>query len=58
MDSSSVEDTNQQNTSVFFDAKEDQKASEASFVNLSRPLSERFVRFLTFSDFYSFNLQT
>lgn len=40
MDSSSVEDTNQQNTSVFFDAKEDQKASEASFVNLSRPLSE------------------
>lgn len=40
MDSSSVEDTNQQNTSVFFDAKEDHKASEASFVNLSRPLSE------------------
>ncbi|KAL3361294.1 hypothetical protein AABB24_014277 [Solanum stoloniferum] len=40
MDSSSVEDTNQQNTSVFFDAKDDHKASEASFVNLSRPLSE------------------
>ncbi|MCD7459311.1 hypothetical protein HAX54_040609 [Datura stramonium] len=40
MDSSSVEDTNQQNTSVFFDAKEDHKASEASFVNLSRLLSE------------------
>ncbi|KAK4365006.1 hypothetical protein RND71_016364 [Anisodus tanguticus] len=37
MDSSSAEDTNQQ---VFFDAKEDHKASEASFVNLSRPLSE------------------
>ncbi|KAK4340819.1 hypothetical protein RND71_039320 [Anisodus tanguticus] len=40
MDSSSVEDTNQQNTSVFFDTKEDHKVSEASFVNLSRPLSE------------------
>ncbi|CAN4127932.1 unnamed protein product [Withania somnifera] len=40
MDSSNVEDTNQQSTSVFFDAKEDHKASEASFVNLSRPLSE------------------
>ncbi|PHT40716.1 hypothetical protein CQW23_19570 [Capsicum baccatum] len=40
MDSSSVEDTNQQNTSAFFDAKDDQKASEASFVNLSRTLSE------------------
>ncbi|KAG5591734.1 hypothetical protein H5410_042248 [Solanum commersonii] len=55
MDSSSVEDTNQQNTSVFFDAKDDHKASEASFVNLSRSLSERFARFLTFSDCYSFN---
>nr|XP_016492495.1 PREDICTED: uncharacterized protein LOC107812003 isoform X1 [Nicotiana tabacum] len=40
MDSSSAEDANQQNTSVVFDAKEDHKASEASFVNLSRPLSE------------------
>ncbi|XP_009787636.1 uncharacterized protein [Nicotiana sylvestris] len=40
MDASSAEDAKQQNTSVFFDAKEDQKASDASFVNLSRPLSE------------------
>ncbi|XP_019179442.1 PREDICTED: uncharacterized protein LOC109174631 isoform X2 [Ipomoea nil] len=40
MDSSSVEDANLQNTSVFYDAKEDGKESEFSFVNLSRPLKE------------------
>lgn len=41
MDSSSVEDASLQNTSVFYDAKEDGKESEFSFVNLSRPLKER-----------------
>ncbi|CAI9094531.1 OLC1v1030289C1 [Oldenlandia corymbosa var. corymbosa] len=39
-ESSSVEDANGQDTSFFFDAKSDGKESEASFVNLSRPLTE------------------
>ncbi|CDP19691.1 unnamed protein product [Coffea canephora] len=39
-ESSSVEDANDQDTFVFFDAKADGKESEASFVNLSRPLTE------------------
>ncbi|KAL3500348.1 hypothetical protein ACH5RR_039441 [Cinchona calisaya] len=39
-ESSSVEDAYEQDTSVFFDAKADGKESEASFVNLSRPLTE------------------
>lgn len=39
-ESSSVDDANDQDTSVFFDAKADGKESEASFVNLSRPLAE------------------
>ncbi|KAK4435778.1 hypothetical protein Salat_0741300 [Sesamum alatum] len=39
-ESSSVGYAIEDQTSVFFDAKEDGKESEASFVNLSRPLTE------------------
>ncbi|KAL2236929.1 UNVERIFIED_CONTAM: hypothetical protein Sindi_0884600 [Sesamum indicum] len=39
-ESSSVGYANEDQTSVFFDAKEDGKESETSFVNLSRPLTE------------------
>lgn len=39
-ESSSVENAIEDQTSMFFDAKEDGKESEASFVNLSRPLTE------------------
>ncbi|KAI3468336.1 hypothetical protein Pfo_024999 [Paulownia fortunei] len=39
-ESSSVENAIEDQTSVFFDAKEDGKESETSFVNLSRPLTE------------------
>ncbi|KAI5669535.1 hypothetical protein M9H77_19388 [Catharanthus roseus] len=39
-ESSSVEDTNEQNTSMFFDARADGKESDASFINFSRPLTE------------------
>ncbi|XP_057799396.1 uncharacterized protein LOC131015150 [Salvia miltiorrhiza] len=39
-ESSSVENGVEDQPSVFFDAKEDGKESEASFVNLSRPLTE------------------
>lgn len=40
-DSSSVEDPSQNRTSIFFDAKDDAKDSEASFSNSTRPLTER-----------------
>lgn len=39
-DSFSSEDVSEQHTSVFFDAKGDIKDSEASFANLTRPLTE------------------
>ncbi|KAK6158795.1 hypothetical protein DH2020_006109 [Rehmannia glutinosa] len=39
-ESSSVENVTEDQTSVFFDAKEGGKESETSFVNLSRPLTE------------------
>ncbi|KAH6837098.1 hypothetical protein C2S53_016270 [Perilla frutescens var. hirtella] len=39
-ESSSVENAVEDQASIFFDAKEDGKESEASFVNLSRPLTE------------------
>lgn len=39
-ESSSIEDANEQSTSMFFDARADGKDTEASFVNLSRPLTE------------------
>lgn len=43
-ESSSVENAVEDQLSVFFDAKEDGKESEASFVNLSRPLTERLAK--------------
>ncbi|PIN12526.1 hypothetical protein CDL12_14863 [Handroanthus impetiginosus] len=39
-ESSSVENAIEDQSSMFFDAKEDGKESEASFVNLTRPLTE------------------
>lgn len=45
-ESSSVENAVEDQTSMFFDAKEDGKESEASFVNLSRPLTERLAKTL------------
>lgn len=46
-DSFSSEDVSEQHTSVFFDAKGDIKDSEASFANLTRPLTERLLFFST-----------
>jgi len=46
-DSFSSEDVSEQQASVFFDAKGDIKDSEASFANLTRPLTERLLFFST-----------
>lgn len=48
-ESSSVENAIEDQTSVFFDAKEDGKESESSFVNLSRPLTERLAEVFSVS---------
>lgn len=48
-DSLSSEGASEQRTPQFFDAKGDAKDSEASFANLTRPLTERFFISLPFS---------
>ena len=48
-ESSSVENGAEDQPPVFFDAKEDGKESESSFVNLSRPLTERLAKTLLYS---------
>lgn len=46
-ESSSIEDANEQTMSMFFDARADGKDSEVSFVNLSRPLTERLKNYFS-----------